>query len=115
MTGVRPTHFRDVSVVRVALGLHPNHLPASSICHANANGGVLHSRLRVWIFQHLWIRPCVWIWNSRDDFAARRAKVVNQAVHWQTRDIELPEGNGLAIGTPEKTVAEVELLLIHPV
>ena len=101
--------------MRISPGLHPNDLPARGARNTYAHRRVLRSRQRILIFQRLGIGSKIRIGNLGDDLTPWRAEVVNQCVLLQARSIELPEGDGVAVGTPCKTVTDIELLFIHPV
>src|SRR5262249_49984726 len=91
---IGPVNAGDVVLARFARELHPADGAALRGNHACAYGGVGGSGLRIEIFR---------------GYGVALFSVVDERVFANASGVELPECDELAIGTPAKTVTNIEL------
>src|SRR5215469_15520544 len=115
MSGTCPVEAGNVEVMRIAGGLHPNHIGSRYADYADANGRVGGSRQRIGIEKGFRIDTGAGIGEARDDFAARSAEVVGECVPLYAGSVELEESDSVAVGTPLEAIADVKFLLVDPV
>ena len=115
MVRVGPFHTRNVKVVRIAGGFHPDGFAGVEGNYTDANGRIASARFRIWIDKRLGIDADLGMRNLGDDFSSRAVQVVDESEVLYAFRVELPKGDGAAVGAPLEAVSNVELFFVNPV
>src|SRR5215471_16631643 len=115
MVRVGPFHTRNVKVVRIAGGFHPDGFAGVEGSYTDANGRIASARFRIWINKRLGIDADLGVRNLGDDFSSRAVQVVDESEVFYAFRVELPKGDGPAVGAPLEAVANVELFFVNPI
>src|SRR6478672_11370303 len=95
-----PLHARYVIVAGVAGDIEPDRLAAVRAHHADPRGRVGRARFGV---------------LYGNDEGIQRVGVVDEVEVAYARGVELPESDATPVRAPAEPVAQVELLLVHPI
>ena len=95
-----PLEVVDVMLARVARGFHPANVATRGVHHADAAGRVEFARLGV---------------GNALNVRVQAVGVVHQGHFADALSVQLPEGNGLAVGAPAEAVLHGELLFVDPI
>ena len=95
-----PLEVVDVVLARVARGFHPADVATGGVHHADAAGGVEFARLGV---------------GNALNLRVKAVGVVHQGHFADALGVQLPEGDGFAVGAPAEAVLHGELLFVDPI
>ncbi len=109
-----PVHASDVIVTRVAGNLHPSRGTAGDVHDSDTHGGIRSTGNGIGDIENRRIAAEAGIGEAGYDFA-RGAEVVDQTKDLYTGGVELPVGDVTAVGTPAKSIANVEFFFVNPI